>query len=442
MRSTFRILSALLLSAAQLCAQSPKAILSFPSLDSLLSYTASHSISLRSADLQRAYAKRAIKAAILAIPDPTGSSSFSFTNNTQLPVNLFPAEAFGGNRGEFREVQTGVQYNSLLNQNVDIKLLNLSGWEGLRQSKLNLQQTEVDNAISRRSLQQSIASLYFTLLNLREQIAAAEQNLEVADTLLQITENKLKEGLVRQQDLNDARVNRLNAADNLQQLRYNLCQHLASLKILCDLPAADSVVLTQVITDQPDQVRPAVIASDLSARSATLRSLMSRSSFRKERFDILPTISLFFSNSSQQFNTAPNLFDPNVRWIGSSYVGVRVSLPLPSAGSLSRQAKARHERQLAQLNAEHTRREGDLEAEKLEIASEKAFSQFVTTRDVYALRQDSYRKNSDLYGQGLLNLEQTLNSFNAMVNSRSSSITAVLNVHLAHANIRLYNANR
>ena len=181
----------------------------FTSLDALLAYSSTKSISMQSNDIRLLQAKKAQLAAIIGIADPQANISGSFLNNTQLPVNLFPAEIFGGQKGEFREVQTGVKYNTSSAQSLDIKLLNLEAWQNLKLSKINIEITQTDNKLNQKSLYENIASTYYNIVQLNAQLESTKQNLLVADTLLQVTENKYKQGIAKQQDINESRVNQL-----------------------------------------------------------------------------------------------------------------------------------------------------------------------------------------------------------------------------------------
>ena len=150
----------------------------FYSLDSLLVYATGKNKSIQSGALRFDQAKQAKLAAIAGIPDLSGGASFTYTNNTRLPVNLFPAEVFGGEKGTFREVQSGIQYVSNGNVYVDLKLFNLAAWENLRLSKLNIEATQSDNRITLKNLQSNIAANYFNIVNLQEQLKATQQGVE------------------------------------------------------------------------------------------------------------------------------------------------------------------------------------------------------------------------------------------------------------------------
>lgn len=412
-------------------------IVAFRRLDSLLQYASQRSITLRADEERRQYARQAVRAARLQVLDPRINTYASYTNNTQLPVTPFPAEITGGQPGTFVPIQTGVQYNTVWNAYGELKLINPGAYAQLRQSNLNLQQSETQQAVSRRDWQQNVANQYYTLLNLQSQIAAAEDNLVAADSLLQLTQRKLAAGLVRQQDANDARVNYLNSKDNLQQLRYQWQERARELKLLADLSAEDSLVLTETVAETPDWRLEPATANNLSLRNAQLEMEVAQAAARKADLDFLPTLSFFASTTQQQFNTTNTVTGGN--WIPSTYIGLKLSLTLPDASSLSTRYQARNTLQLAKLDLERARLESDLESLELDVASRKAYAQYLNLRDIYHLRRDSYQRNLDLYTQGLQALTPVLDSYNAMVSARSSLITSVLNVHLAQANIQLYN---
>ncbi len=215
----------------------------FTSLDELLDFAKTKNISIQQGEIKMTQAKKAKLVAIANVIDPAINSTASFTDNIGLPVNVFPAETFGGQPGTFREIRAGVQYVTNLNQNVDIKLLNFGGWENLKLAKFNIESTESDNKITLKNLYNNIASSYYNIVSLKEQIKSTQENISTSETLLKIAQNKLEQGWVKQQDVNDAKANFLNTKENSRQLEFLTQQNELSLKILCDIPENDSIVI-------------------------------------------------------------------------------------------------------------------------------------------------------------------------------------------------------
>ena len=195
----------------------------FETLDELLTFADTKNITLKSNSIRLLQAKKTLLASKLAIADPLANINSSFTDNTRLPINLFPAEIFGGQKGEFREIQMGVQYNTNSTQNLDIKLLNLEGWQNFKLAEINIQISENDVKVSQKNLHENIASAYYNIVQLYAQMESTKQNLTVSDTLLALAERKYKQGIVKQQDVNDARVNQLTIKESINQIKFFLC---------------------------------------------------------------------------------------------------------------------------------------------------------------------------------------------------------------------------
>lgn len=411
----------------------------FHSLDSLLSYARTKSIVLKSGSIQLVQAKQAKLAAILSIPDVSGNIAGTYTHNTRLPVSLFPAEIFGGQPGTFREVQTGIPYTTNINETVDIKLLNLKGWENLRLSRLNIQSTEANNKFTLKSLEENIAASYYNIINLQQQALSVQQNITAADTLLQITRNKYDAGLVKQQDVNDAEINYLTNKENLRQIEYLLRQQYLSLKLLCDIPEQEPLIINEPFTSLPFPDAPYLQSSHLLSAIGLLQEKNALVNYKVQKAGLYPTVSFFQAYTTQQFSTSGKLFDRSINWIPSSYIGIRISIPIPSANTITQISKAKYDYLLAQKNTEQQKIKEGLEEEQLRVEYIKALSQAKSNNSIHSLRKDTYEKNLSLYREGLQNLDQTLNSFNQMVSSSYNAISAQVTVMAVKAKIEINN---
>jgi outer membrane protein TolC len=418
---------------------SAKAQVIFASIDSLLSYTRSKSITVQSGYIKLDQAKKAKLAALLSIPDVTGNASFSYTHNTRLPVSLFPAEVFGGQPGTFREVQTGIPYNTNFNENIDVKLLNLKGWQNLKLSKLNIESSVSDNKITLKSLEENIVTVYYNIVTLQEQFISTNQNLEAANTLLKITQNKYAAGIAKQQDVNDAKVNYLNTTENSRQIEFLITQQYLSLKILCDIPVQDSITINEQLPVSPNYSIPLISENNIVITNSLLKEKAAFSNYKVQKNSLYPTLSFFQSYTNQQFNTSSRFLDKSANWIPSSYIGLRLSILLPNANTISQVSKTRYDYLLAQKNTEQQKIKAELEIKQLSVDYAKAVSQAKSNTEIYKLRKETYEKNLNLYTEGLMSLEQTLNSFNTMVTSHYNLISSGIAVLAAKAKIDINN---
>lgn len=406
-------------------------------LQELLDLADEKSIAAQTDDLNILKAKKAKLAAQFAVTNPSWTNTFNFTNNTQLPVNLFPAEAFGGQKGEYREVQTGVQFNTAFSSNLEIKLFDFQAWKDLSLAKLNIEISELDQQLNRKTLHENIAAAYFNIIQLQAQLESTQRNLAIADTLLQVVENKYREGLAKQQDINDSRVNVLSTQENARQIEFLIGQQIISLKILADIPANDSLRFSEKIDAAGPALRPEIAPTALLLRTAVQREQSALVNLKKANAAFWPSLSFVANNAYNQYNPDFTLFGGN--WIHSQYLGLRLNLNLPNANSIANQSKAKFDRLIAQKNTEQTLIQTALKRQQLESDWQKSVSQLKNNAQILALQRDTYLKNKSLYDEGQQAIDRTLNSFSAMVNAEYNLISSQVATALAQAKIDINN---
>jgi outer membrane protein TolC len=411
----------------------------FRSVESLMEYAKEKSLALQSGDIRLSQAKQSRLAAILSIPDVTGGASLTYTNNTRLPVNLFPAEVFGGQPGTFKEVQTGIQYVTNFNQNIDIKLVNPKGWENLKLAKLNIQAAGSDKQLTLKSLLEDIAATYFNIVTLQEQLRSARQNLAAADTLLRIAMNKQQQGIAKKQDVNDAQANYFSASETITQIQFSIDQQYLALKLLCDIPAEENIQIIEEMPAHPDLSRPEFHPAYIRVSNSILKEKIALANYRQTRHSLYPTLSFFQSYTTQQFNERGKLFDRSVNWIPSSFIGLRLSFTIPNANTITQLSQARYDHLLAKKNTEQQKIRAEIELRQLSVDFDKALSQAATNKHIYELRKDTYSRNLNIYNEGIIGLDQALASFNNMVSAQYNFIAAQVSVLLAKSKAGINN---
>ena len=408
----------------------------FHNLPSFLQFAEAKSISLQNSNIKEQQAKKAKLAALLGILDPQGNTNASFLNNTKLPVSILPADAFGGPAGTTKEIQTGTNYNTSIQNTLDIKLLNLEGWKNLKLSKLNVEITETDSKLTKKNLYENIAATYYNIVQLQAQQKSTQKNIAVSDSLLTIVQNKYNAGLVKQQDVNDSKVNLLTIQENEKQIIFLIQQNYLSLKILADIPQNENVIIDEIISNLP-LLRPEIEKNNLSASSLLLKEQYALQDYKVNKLIVMPTLSFVSSQAFNQYNQ--NFTVAGGNWINSSYVGLKLSVPLPSSKTIANKFNARYNYQLAQQNAQQAAIKANLEYQKLGVEWDKAQSQVNNYTEILEIQKDTYAKNKNLYKEGLQSIDRTLNSLNTLVNAEYNLISSKVNVLLAQAKIDINN---
>lgn len=412
----------------------------FENVNQLLDYVTQKSITLQKNEIKLSQAKKAKLAAIINVLDPVGNNSMTFINNIKLPVSVFPSEILGGAPGTYTEVQTGVQYTNTINQNAEIKLVNFQGWENLKLSKLNIELTESNNQLSLKSLQESIATSYFNIVMLQEQLKSTKINEAISDSLYRVVINKFNQGLVKKQDVNDAKVSFLNTKENATQIQFLIRNYELSLKILCDIPDDEAISIEDKSSFLENLPLNNIVENNLEIRNSILNEKFALGNFKQYKKQLAPTLSFVASQSWQLYNQEFKVFDGS--WINSQYIGLKLSVPMPSAKNISEKFKAKYDYQLAQKNTEQIKIKSKLQHEQLINDFDKVVSQYATNKEIFELTEDTYFKNKNLYNEGLIGLDLTLTSYNAMVNANYSLISARINALLQQTKIEINNKIR
>ncbi len=411
----------------------------FTTIDSLYKYAKNHSVSIKTGEQQALLAKWQKISAQAGLVNFRMQTSFSLTDNVKLPVTYFPAEAFGGEPGTFKEVTTGQQYMGNFNFAPQIDLINPVSWTKLKSAKINQELTNVNNLIVKKSLFESISAGYYNIVSLKEQIVISRKNLYTADTLQIIMQNKYTEGIVRQQDLNDATINKLALEDKLNQLKISLNQQYYALKILCDIPQNEDIIITETANYEQQFNIGLQTDNQLQHKSSLLKSGLAKEDLRSNRLAQYPTVSIVAYDGWQQ-NSRNQFFDSNSNWINSQYIGLRLSMPFPDINRFTLTKTANINKTISELDAEHSKHQNDIANIQLNLDYEKAYSQLSTTKQIFLLKEENYQMALNQFNESILPSDKLLIAFNDMLASRLNYSAALANLLYAKSKIEINNS--
>lgn len=412
--------------------------LAFSTIDSLYKYAEEHSISIKTGEQQTLLAKWQKISAQAGLVNFRMQTSFSLTDNIKLPVTYMPAEVFGGASGTFKEITTGQQYIGNFNFAPQIDIINPVSWAKLKSAKINAELTDVNNLIVKKSLFESISASYYNIISLKEQIKISQKNLFTADTLQTIMQNKYTEGIVRQQDLNDATINKLLLADKLEQLKISLNQQYYGLKVLCDIPENDEIVILENVNYNQQFNIGLQTNNQLEYKSSLLKNDLAKEDLRTNRLSQYPTVS-FVAYDAWQQNSNNKFFDSNINWLNSQYIGLRISMPFPDVNKYMLSKTSKINTTIASQNAEHTKLQNDITNIQLGLDYEKAYSQFSTTKQIFFLKEENYRMALNQFNASILPSDKLLIAFNDMLISRLNHSAALANLVFTKSRIEINN---
>ena len=412
--------------------------ISFRTIDEVYIYADAHSSVFKNATQENILSKYQTLAAKMAIWNLKSDVNFSATDNTKLATTFIPAEIFGGPAGTFQKVTFGQPYISNINITPQIDILNLYAIAKVKLSKANEQLTKYNNLLTKKNLYESLAATFCNILSYQWQIIITKNSFLNADTLTQIMQSKLNEGIARSQDVNNATANKLAIEDKLQQLQIQLTGQLNALKSLCDIDTGVAVnIEDHVYAKQPfDHLLQA--QGNLDEQKQEWQKRYQQADLNASKKWFLPTVTLFSSFAFQQ-NTSNRFFD-NSPWFASNYVGIRVTFPLvPDVTKWLAVKNARINLIIADDNLQHARLQENVDNAQLQLDYQKADNSYGLALQIEILKKDSYRKNLNIYKEGILSATDLLNSLNEWLNASLNTASQLAAGAYAKAKININN---
>ncbi|MDP2386520.1 MAG: TolC family protein [Bacteroidota bacterium] len=414
-------------------------VLQFNSIDSLFKFAETNSATIKNGNQQSLLAKWTKIASVGNTINLKSPFAASWTDNTLLPVSYLPAEAFGGPTGALKEVSLGQQFVSAYNISPQIDIINPSAWARVKSATLNEQLTEANNLIAKKNLFESISASYHNIISLQQQINYLEQSATAADTILAVAKNKFYQGIIREQDMNNANINLLNIQDKLIQAKLALDQNYNNLKILCDVkPERSLKIIGSINSNSSTIVKP--VASSLIEKQSQLQRAYLKSELNATRLaSFSPTVSLIFNQTWQQ-NSNVGLLDANANKFTSQYFGVKLTVPFPlDVNRMSTNYTSKINYKISEINYAHSTLQNQLNNQQLDLEYQKANSTYTTAKRVSELKEMNYVKSVNQYNEGIISTDILLTAFTDKINAQLNYSAAFAVLKFAESKINLNN---
>ena len=218
------------------------------SLNEAVEYGIENNRNLRNAEreIQMAFKERW---KTIAIGLPNVSLELNYLNNLELQTSLIPAEFFGGNKGDFSEIQFGTEQSAIGSVRMEQLLFDGSWLVGLEYSQIYLSGSENFYEKTFLQVRESIVKLYSLVVTLNEGIALLEDNLEnFKKDLFEVTE-LYENGFEEIENVEQIKITLAQAELSLLQTKKTQENQLNLLKLILGINLEDNLILTTSIND-------------------------------------------------------------------------------------------------------------------------------------------------------------------------------------------------
>ncbi len=266
-----------------------------------------------------------------ALPQVTGS--IAGTKFIDIPTSLIPGEIFGQPAGSFIPVQFGTKYNSTASLQLNQLLFDGQVFIGLAARKTSIEFQDKNAEVTEEMIKTNIYKIYYQLAASKTQIALLDANIARLQKLQHDATELYKNGFAEKLDIDKITVQVSNLQTEKIKANNSIEVGYYGLKTLMGMPAKDTLILTDQITDE--QLKGADMLTDTAYSYAdrkeyqylNLARKLNEFNIRRYKLAYLPTLSL---NGNYSKNAQRNTFSffGKGDWFTNSYVGINLAIPI------------------------------------------------------------------------------------------------------------------
>lgn len=357
-------------------------------------------------EVQKAYKE---KWKTIAIGLPQLSARADYQNFIELPTSLIPAQFFGGNDGEFAEVQFGTPQTMSAGITLNQLIFDGSYVVGIEATKVYLDASK--NILEKTVLEirKNIVNSYFSVLLVRANIDFLKKNRDNLNSNLTELIQLFKNGFDEEQSVEQLRLT-LSSVEN--QLRYAQDMErttLNMLKLLLGFPTASPLFLSDSleVLSTPDLFQITAeefkTENNIDIKIAENNLLSEDLLYRYERSKSLPRISAFINGNYTGNSESFTFTNVDQKWFGASLFGVQLQVPIFS--SLKRRAssqKAKISVSQARFVLKETKERIFIETQAASNKYKLAVENYFNAKENLALANRIKDKNQIKYFEGMV----------------------------------------
>jgi len=427
-----------------LCTAMPlKAQISFGQLQEAQSYALANQPEMQMELLNESKAESA-QLNSLSVLMPQVKAISSFDDYFSLPVQLIPAEIFGGPEGEFREVQFGTQYVLSYGLEANMPLINAQAWKNLQISRVTAQTANFKSQNREQRLNEEVARAYYITLLSQQALAVSKANFQANDTLLQSATSKYNNGLMELLEYNRIKALNLESKQNVLDNEATLERNTNTFKKLCGIEISQSVSLTEQLDFQNDEALTLVSNSQQMPEYFMLQAKLYQSELEQQKqiMRYLPEVSAFGRYTRQAQRNEFNFGDGSQSWFNIGLVGIKAEWVLFSGlGRVSSTTQASQTRKITEWELKEYELRSQKELADLAKNYNTAKEGLTTYQNHYQLYQENYRLAVYKFDQGIYSTDQLLQIYNEKLKSQNQYLSKMADYYLNRALINIKNSS-
>lgn len=354
-------------------------------------------------------------------------------NNLRLQETVIPAGIFGPN--DIR-VSLSKKYSSNATAQLDQVIYDHALLTGLKASKYNKQQAELNTVQSKENIVYNISMAYFQIFVYRQQLELLEFNKQTYFAQMQIYSLQVSKGITLQKDLDKVTVNYNNTITQIRVAESNLSLAQNQLKFEMGYPISTPISLTSVNEMQKTewyvQRGNSVfsVASRVDYRLSELNIKLLEIQESRIKAEALPKLSGYFRYGGVGFGD--DLKESYREFSPFSAVGVKLSIPVFDffkRNAQFRQAKIERLNALEKLKISEGRYQVEYENGRTKLLQAQA--NIENDQRNMQLAESVMQVTNLQFQKGTTNLTDWLDTQQSLKEAQNSYVSSLYNFYIA-----------
>jgi outer membrane protein len=373
-----------------------------------------------------------------AIGLPQISASLGYQYYIDVPTSLVPAEFFGGEPGDFAEIQFGTEQNLFASATVNQIIFSGEYIVGLRAARIY--RDIASHGLKRTGLEvkNMITETYLLVLLTISNLSILNENLENLQQTLFETEKIMEAGFTDPINVDQLRLTVSNMKSNMSNLerQVQVTENLLKFQIGIDLYMP--ILLTESLEDLLDDLAQQAYwshgfepSTHIDYKLASSQEAFSTMVLRREQSFYLPSLSASFTRQEMAMRNEFNFLEGGYPWFPSTYFCVNLTIPIFSSGMRSsRVQQARLELEKAKLSVLQVEQSLIMQLEKANTDFDNAMEKYNDQKENLNLAERILQRTRIMHKEGLassLELTQANEQFLATQSNYISAMFDLLN---------------
>jgi len=379
-------------------------------------------------------ARKKVKESI-AIGLPQIDASAGYTNFIELPTQLIPSEFFGGEPGDFMEIQFGTQHNATWNASLNQLIFSGQYIVALQASQVYVGLMERSAEKNQIEIKDLIAKSYYPVIILQQNKVVFDSTLVSLENMLYETNEYYKAGFLEDTDVDQLQLlisdmkTTITNINNQYEIAYNTLKYMM---------AIEEIEVTDNMEDLLTEVDREFLLNSPFDHNQHIDYLLLKDQeqmvvlqLRLNRSEYYPTLKGFYTYQQDAMRNQFDFFGGSSNWYTNQVAGISLNLPIFSSGNRSakvQQAKLEVEKIKVQEN--QLKQGLSLRVRTVKSEFSNAFLIYQNKKLAVSISENIYQKTEVKYRSGIstsLDLSQTYNQYLTTQIEYLTSILELLN---------------